>query len=56
MQTTNITDANMEKEMLIEMRSIADQFKEDHVTIFNHLFIFFDQFILVIVTAKSTVT
>lgn len=46
-QTKNITNANMEKEMLIALRSIADEFKDDHVSIFNHLFIFFDQFILV---------
>lgn len=46
-QTKNITDANMEKEMLIELRQIADEFKDEHVSIFNHLFIFFDQFILV---------
>lgn len=46
-QTHDIKDANEEKEMLIALREIADEFKDDNVSIFNHLFIFFDQFILV---------
>lgn len=55
-QTKNIKDANMEKEMLITLRSIADEFKSDHVSIFNHLFIFFDQFILVREISLQTIT
>jgi hypothetical protein len=46
-QTKNIRNALMEKEMLLELRAIADEFKDENLTIFNHLFIFFDQFILV---------
>lgn len=46
-QTHDIKDANEEKEMLIGLREIADEFKDENVSIFNHLFIFFDQFILV---------
>lgn len=46
-QTHDIKDANEEKEMLIALRKIADEFQDDNVSIFNHLFIFFDQFILV---------
>ena len=55
-QTKNIKDANMEKEMLINLRSIADEFKSDNVSIFNHLFIFFDQFILVREISLQTIT
>ncbi|KAI1292848.1 Patched domain-containing protein 3 [Halotydeus destructor] len=54
-QTRNVTDANAEKEMLIDMRAIADQFKGDKITIFNHLFIFFDQFILVRTISLQTI-
>ncbi|RWS11672.1 patched domain-containing protein 3-like protein [Dinothrombium tinctorium] len=46
-QTKNIKDANMEKDMLIALRRIADSFHEYNVQIFHQLFIFFDQFILV---------
>jgi hypothetical protein len=45
-QTKNIIDANMEKEMLIGLRDIADSFPFP-VTIFHQYFIFFDQFVLV---------
>ncbi|CAG2101269.1 unnamed protein product [Medioppia subpectinata] len=45
-QTKNIIDANMEKEMLISLRSIADSFPYT-VTVFHQYFIFFDQFVLV---------
>ncbi|XP_054167709.1 patched domain-containing protein 3-like [Oppia nitens] len=45
-QTKNIMDANMEKEMLIGLRHIADSFPTP-VTIFHQYFIFFDQFVLV---------
>ncbi|CAG2166800.1 unnamed protein product [Oppiella nova] len=45
-QTKNIIDANMEKEMLIALRDIADSFPFP-VTIFHQYFIFFDQFVLV---------
>lgn len=55
-QTKNITDANMEKEMLISLRAIADEFKDEKVTIFNHLFIFFDQFILVRSISLQTIS
>lgn len=55
-QTTNIKDANMEKEMLISLRAIADEFADEKVTIFNHLFIFFDQFILVREISLQTIT
>ena len=55
-QTHNIKDANMEKEMLLELRAIADEFKQDNVTIFNHLFIFFDQFILVREISLQTIS
>ncbi|XP_023215985.1 patched domain-containing protein 3-like [Centruroides sculpturatus] len=45
-QTKDIADANEEKYMVIELRDIADSvpFK---VSVFHHLFPFFDQFILV---------
>ena len=46
-QSKNIENALMEKEMLLELRSIADEFPDDHISMFNYLFIFFDQFILV---------
>lgn len=55
-QTHDIKDANMEKEMLLELRRIADEFKDDNVSIFNHLFIFFDQFILVRDISLQTIT
>lgn len=55
-QTKDIRDANMEKEMLLELRAIADEFKDENVTIFNHLFIFFDQFILVREISLQTIT
>ena len=55
-QTKNITNANIEKDMLISLRSIADEFKDENVTIFNHLFIFFDQFILVRGISLQTIT
>lgn len=45
-QTTEIKDANMEKEMLIALREIADSFPFP-VTVFHQYFIFFDQFVLV---------
>ena len=47
-QTKSIQNANEEKEMLIELRRIADQFKgQFNVTVFHQYFIFFDQFVLV---------
>ena len=55
-QTKNIRDANMEKEMLLELRAIADEFRDDQLTIFNHLFIFFDQFILVREISLQTIS
>lgn len=45
-QSRNIPDANGEKDMLIDLRHIADS-SPLKVTIYHHLFIFFDQFILV---------
>jgi hypothetical protein len=45
-QTTNIKDANMEKEMLISLRQVADSFSFP-ITVFHQYFIFFDQFVLV---------
>ena len=45
-QTKNIKDANMEKDMLIALREITDSFPFP-VTIFHQYFIFFDQFVLV---------
>lgn len=54
-QTKNITDANMEKEMLITLREIADSFPFT-VTIYHHYFIFFDQFVLVRSISIQTIT
>ncbi|XP_074600748.1 patched domain-containing protein [Brevipalpus obovatus] len=54
-QTHNIEDANMEKEMLISLRRIANEM-DLNVTIFHQLFIFFDQFILVRDISLQTIT
>ena len=54
-QTTKILDANMEKEMLISLREIADSFPIP-VTIYHHYFIFFDQFVLVRSISIQTIT
>uniref|UniRef100_T1KCZ8 SSD domain-containing protein n=1 Tax=Tetranychus urticae TaxID=32264 RepID=T1KCZ8_TETUR len=54
-QTHNIKDANMEKDMLIALRSLASQ-SSLNVTIFHQLFIFFDQFILVREISLQTIT
>ncbi|KAH9421434.1 Hedgehog receptor [Dermatophagoides pteronyssinus] len=54
-QVKNILDANMEKEMLIALRGIADSFPY-HVTIYHHYFIFFDQFVLVRSISIQTIT
>ncbi|KAH7645581.1 patched domain-containing protein 3-like [Dermatophagoides farinae] len=54
-QAKNILDANMEKEMLISLRGIADSFPF-HVTIYHHYFIFFDQFVLVRSISIQTIT
>lgn len=39
-QTHDIKDANEEKEMLIALREVADEFRDENVSIFNQLFIF----------------
>lgn len=54
-QAKNITDANVEKEMLIALREIADTFPFP-VTIYHHYFIFFDQFVLVRSISIQTIT
>ena len=54
-QTKHIMDANMEKEMLISLREIADSFPFP-VTIYHHYFIFFDQFVLVRTISIQTIT
>ncbi|RWS25477.1 patched domain-containing protein 3-like protein [Leptotrombidium deliense] len=54
-QAKNIRDANMEKDMLINLRQIADSFPVE-VHIFNQLFIFFDQFILVRDVSLQTIS
>lgn len=54
-QTHNIEDANMEKDMLIALRQIASD-QPLNVTIFHQLFIFFDQFILVREISLQTIT
>lgn len=54
-QTKHIMDANMEKEMLISLRAIADSFPFP-VTIYHHYFIFFDQFVLVRTISIQTIT
>ena len=54
-QSRDILDANGEKDMLIELRQIADS-SSLKVTIFHHLFIFFDQFILVREISLQTIT
>ncbi|KAJ6224071.1 hypothetical protein RDWZM_002616 [Blomia tropicalis] len=54
-QTHNIKDANMEKEMLITLREMADSFPFP-VTIYHHYFIFFDQFVLVRSISIQTIT
>lgn len=45
-QAYNIIDANKEKDMVLELRKIADSQPFD-VTVFQQYFIYFDQFILV---------
>lgn len=45
-QAYNITDANREKDMVLELRKIADS-QPFPVTVFQQYFIYFDQFILV---------
>lgn len=45
-QAHNITDANKEKDMVLELRKIADN-QPFPVTVFQQYFIYFDQFILV---------
>lgn len=54
-QTKHVMDANMEKEMLITLREIADSFPFP-VTIYHHYFIFFDQFVLVRSISIQTIT
>ncbi|XP_064456461.1 patched domain-containing protein 3-like [Ornithodoros turicata] len=46
-QATNITDANLEKDMVLDLRRIADSYPDQKITVFHTLFVFFDQFILV---------
>lgn len=55
LQSIFISDANAEKNMLIELRKIADS-APIKVTIFNQLFVFFDQFILVREVSLQTIT
>lgn len=54
-QTKNILDANMEKEMLISLRELAQTFPFS-VVIYHHYFIFFDQFVLVRSISIQTIT
>lgn len=54
-QTTNISDANMEKDMVIDLRRIADSYPDHHITVFHTLFVFFDQFILVRETSIQSI-
>lgn len=54
-QTTNISDANMEKDMVLDLRRIADSYPDHHITVFHTLFVFFDQFILVRETSIQSI-
>lgn len=54
-QTTNISDANMEKDMVLDLRRIGDSYPDHHITVFHTLFVFFDQFILVRETSIQSI-
>ncbi|XP_055952841.1 patched domain-containing protein 3-like [Argiope bruennichi] len=53
-QAHNITDANKEKDMVLELRKIADN-QPFPVTVFQQYFIYFDQFILVRDTSMQSI-
>ncbi|GIY77057.1 patched domain-containing protein 3 [Caerostris extrusa] len=53
-QAHNITDANKEKDMVLELRKIADS-QPFPVTVFQQYFIYFDQFILVRDTSMQSI-
>ncbi|EEC09036.1 patched domain-containing protein (Ptchd), putative, partial [Ixodes scapularis] len=54
-QATNISDANLEKDMVLDLRRIADSYPDHHITVFHTLFVFFDQFILVRETSIQSI-
>lgn len=54
-QATNISDANVEKDMVLDLRRIADSFPDHQITVFHTLFVFFDQFILVRETSIQSI-
>ncbi|XP_064454991.1 patched domain-containing protein 3-like [Ornithodoros turicata] len=54
-QATNITDANLEKDMVLDLRRIADTYPDQKITVFHTLFVFFDQFILVRETSIQSI-
>ncbi|XP_022235299.1 patched domain-containing protein 3-like, partial [Limulus polyphemus] len=54
-QTQDITDANEEKDMVLELREIADSFPFN-VTVYQQYFIFWDQFILVRETSIQAIS
>lgn len=54
-QATNITDANLEKDMVLDLRRIADSYPDKEITVFHTLFVFFDQFILVRETSIQSI-
>lgn len=53
-QTKNVMDANDDKDMMVELRKIAED-SEFNVTVFNPFFIYFDQYVLVRTTSIQAV-
>ncbi|XP_022645882.1 patched domain-containing protein 3-like [Varroa jacobsoni] len=54
-QATDIRNANDEKEMVLDLRRIAENFPELNLSVYHTLFIFFDQFILVRSTSLQNI-
>lgn len=54
-QATDILDANDEKEMVLDLRRIAENYPELDLSVYHTLFIFFDQFILVRSTSLQNI-
>ncbi|XP_003747353.1 patched domain-containing protein 3 [Galendromus occidentalis] len=54
-QATDIIDANDEKEMVLDLRRIAEKYPDLDLSVYHTLFIFFDQFILVRSTSLQNI-